>query len=92
VPAGAQRPRLAVPKRCCYTLAYRVCWRSPAAALLHSTCSAPILSVTNVYAASHLALVVLRAVAVLTPESLVWSRPIETHPSRRQGDSQHSWK
>ena len=36
VPAGAQRRARWCQKRCCYTLAYSVCWRSPATASLCS--------------------------------------------------------
>ena len=76
----------AVPKRCCSSLAYRACWCSPAAALLHSIGLVSKASASSLRAASHGALTPKRARRQKLGSSLFcpWSKsPSATDPSHR---------
>ena len=85
----------AVPKRCCSSLAYRACWCSPAAALLHSIGLVSKASASSLRAASHGALT-LSALAVKS-----WARRFfalgPNHRARRtpptaHASTQQSWE
>ena len=83
-PAGAQRRRHRCKCRCCYTLAYRVCRCSPAAACFcyRLVASNPLCHQT--YTLCRTVLGVLSALAFAQPWARLFGRPIEPHPSRRR--------
>ena len=85
----------AVPKRCCSSLAYRACWCSPAAALLHSIGLVSKASASSLRAASHGALTPKRARRQKLGSSLFALGP--NHRARRtpptaHASTQQSWE